>query len=237
MLSVFEQEEERLRRNEPHDFWFPPPDDIAEIIDKGKGNSIDAHNKMADFEKGGPVNGSGAYPLLSAGEYHEYIAKDLGKAVACYKEAVKLYPDDGLPSRASQAPFTVGVWANIQIAICLQKQGLHEDAVQYYEHHYPWRMFWFEIAECHKKANNKPEAKKFYKMAAEYHIEGSWGSSPELAFRAAVALNDNALMKQAVAAVKKKYSPAAARATLEQMRDWAEKTNNKDAIKMLKENR
>jgi tetratricopeptide (TPR) repeat protein len=163
------------------------------------------------------------------GEFQEYIVKDLPKAVDWYLRALKEHPEEGLPSRASQAPFTVGIWVPIKVAVCLQKMGRHEDAVKYYSHHYPWRMFWFEIAECYARAGNQKKAKEAYRKAGEYHLEDTWGSQPELAFRAFAALGDKEMMKKAVEAVGGKYAPSAAKATLWQMREWAKGARKKEA--------
>jgi tetratricopeptide (TPR) repeat protein len=227
MLSVFEQELEMLKRGNRPDFWFPPPASILENIEKGR--TAEALEQMIAWQSPGLTIDSQVYPLLSLAEFYEYIVLDQQKAIDCYLKALKNYPQMGLPTRASQAPFTVGIWASIKIAICLQKMGRYEEAVEYYSHHYPWRMFWFEIAECHALAGKQTEAKEAYRKAGEYHLGGHWGSQIELAFRAFAVLGDIKMMRKAVDAVRSTYVPALAASVMIQLKEWAEVAGMKKA--------
>ena len=227
MLSVFEQELEMLKSGKLPNFWFPPPASILENIEKGR--TSNALEQMIAWQSPGLTIDSEVYPLLSLAEFYEYIVLDQQKAIDCYLKARKKYPQMGLPTRISQAPFTVDIWASIKIAICLQKMGRYEEAVVYYSHHYPWRMFWFEIAECHAFAGKQTEAKEAYRKAGEYHLGGHWGSHIELAFRAFAVLGDVKMMRKAVEAVRSTYVPALAASVLPQLKEWADGAGMKKA--------
>jgi tetratricopeptide (TPR) repeat protein len=231
MLSVFEQELEMLKRGEGPNFWFPPPASVLDKIEKGR--TAEALEQMIALQAQGPTNASKVYSLLSLAEFYEYVLLDQQKAIDCHKKALKEYPRDGLPARISQAPFTVGVWSSIKIAICLQKMERYEEAVEYYSCHYPWRMFWFEIAECHALAGNKTKAKEAYRKAGEYHLGGHWGSEIELAFRAYAVLDDVKMMRKAVDAVPTTYVPALAATVLTQLKEWAEGAGMENAAAIV----
>jgi len=220
-----------LKSGERPSFWFPPPASVLDSIENGR--TPEALEQMIALLSRGPTDERKVYPLLSLAEFFEYIVMDQQKAIDCYLKALKEHPQEGLPTQISQAPFTVGIWAAIKIAICLQKMGRYEEAVEYYSYHYPWRMFWFEIAECHVLAGKQTEAKIAYRKAGEYHLGGHWGSHVELAFRAFAVLGDDKMMRRAVDAVRSNYAPALAGAVLTRLKEWAEGAGMKNAVAIV----
>lgn len=120
-------------------------------------------------------------------EYYNHVLEDKSRAITEYEIVIELYGDiqlpmfSGVPIYSFQAPFTVKDYAQIEIAICYQTIGNYQMAIEYYHNHYPWYLFYFEIAECYRLLYDYENMYAYYAEAIIYHLSDEWGSQSSIA--------------------------------------------------------